>query len=584
MQESQRECQNIEQSYLLDQRNMYSRIKDVCKRKTCSTSGCIKSKEGQIITDKDKIIERWAEYIGELYDDDRPQEKPIINNFDGPPILKEEIEYAIRKMKRGKAAGPDDITVELLEALGEIETMQLTQFLNDIYEKGHIPKDLTKSIFIALPKKPGAVECELHRTISLMSHITKVLLRILMNRARNKISPEISAEQCGFVAGKGTANAIYILRNVIERSLEVQKDVYLCFIDYAKAFDRVKHCKILEILEELDIDGKDLKLIRNIYWDQTAAVKIENEISAFQNIKRGVRQGCVFSPDLFSIYSEKIMRHIENMPGIEINGRNVNNVRYADDTVLIAEKECDLQNMVDVIVRESDKMGLDLNAKKTEVMVVTRYKERPKCNIKVNQNNLSQVESFKYLGTMITSDGRSDTEIKSRIGQAKTAFQNMRHVLVNKEMPDNLKRRIFQCYVEPIMLYACETWTMNADTKRKIEAAEMWFIRRMLRVSWTERKTNEDVLKEANTKRKLLNKIRKRQGKFFGHIMRQESLEKLVTTGKINGKRGQGKQRIKMLDSLTTWLGKDKGNETIRATEDRTEWRAIIANASQHGT
>ena len=81
----------------------------------------------------------------------------------------------------------------------------LTDFLNAIYDSGEIPSDLSKSIFIALPKKPGATECESHRTISLMSHITKILLKILMSRMRNKITPE---EQCGFVKDKGTRNAI----------------------------------------------------------------------------------------------------------------------------------------------------------------------------------------------------------------------------------------------------------------------------------------------------------------------------------------------------------------------------------------
>ena len=101
-------------------------------------------------------------------------------------------------------------------------------------DTGDIPTEMSKSIFIALPKKPGPTECELHRTISLMSHVTKVLLRVILMRVRNKIHPEIAEERCGFVEGKGTANAVYMLRTLIERALEVQKDVYLCFIDCSK--------------------------------------------------------------------------------------------------------------------------------------------------------------------------------------------------------------------------------------------------------------------------------------------------------------------------------------------------------------
>ena len=132
-----------------------------------------------------------------------------------------------------------------------------------------------------------------------MSHITKILLKILMARMRNKITPEIAEEQCGFVKDKGTRNAIYMLRTLTERAIEIQRGLYLCFIDYTKAFDTLRHEEIMSILDSLNIDGKYLRIVRNIYWEQTAAMRIGNDLSAFQDIKRGVRQGCVLSPDLF---------------------------------------------------------------------------------------------------------------------------------------------------------------------------------------------------------------------------------------------------------------------------------------------
>ncbi|GFO09204.1 endonuclease-reverse transcriptase [Plakobranchus ocellatus] len=107
------------------------------------------------------------------------------------------------------------------------------------------------------------------------------------------------------------------------------------------------------MLTQLKIDGKDLRIIKNMYWDQKAAMRVEGEVSKFQNIKRGVRQGCVLSPDLFSLYSEIIMRNLEGHPGIKIGGSNINNLRYADDTVLIAENEKDLQQLLDIVKEES---------------------------------------------------------------------------------------------------------------------------------------------------------------------------------------------------------------------------------------
>ena len=173
--------------------------------------------------DKEKILERWSEYIQELFEDERKDIKVMKSNFAGPTIMKDEVRAAIQNMKGGKATGPNNIAIEQIEALEEFGISKITILLNEIYDTGHIPKDMLKSVFIALPKKAGATQCEFHRTISLMSHVTKILLRIVMMRVRNKIRPEIAEEQCGFVEGKGTPNAIFMLRTIIERTLEIQK-------------------------------------------------------------------------------------------------------------------------------------------------------------------------------------------------------------------------------------------------------------------------------------------------------------------------------------------------------------------------
>ncbi|GFO08467.1 endonuclease-reverse transcriptase [Plakobranchus ocellatus] len=371
---------------------------------------------------------------------------------------------------------------------------------------------------------------------------------------------------------------------MIERALEVQKDVYLCFIDYTKAFDRVRHDEIIKQLTQLKIDGKDLRIIKNMYWDQKAAMRVEGEVSKFQNIKRGVRQGCVLSPDLFSLYSEIIMRNLEGHPGIKIGGSNINNLRYADDTVLIAENEKDLQQLLDIVKEESEKKGLELNRKKTEVMVVSRKQELPIINIYIKGTRLKQKDQFKYLGSWISSDGRNNSEVASRIAQAKTNFQKMKTVLTNKNISIRTRRRALECYIEPILMYGCEAWTISKQTQKKLEATEMWFLRRMLRISWTAKKTNDTVLEEAHTTRLLISKIRKRQATFFGHVMRREKLENLVTTGMLEGKRSRGKQREKLIEGLTDWLKAGKSLEAIEATKDRKKWRTMIANAVKQGT
>ena len=168
-----------------------------------------------------------------------------------------------------------------------------------------------KSIFITIPKKPGTVECGQHRTISKMSHITKIILKAILKRMRPKLEEEIAEVQYGFTKDKGTTNAIFILRNICERSIQKQKNIYACFIDYEKAFDKVQHERLFETLGKTQIDGKDLRLLMNLYYSQTAAVEIGKRKTEWKNIRRGIRQGCVLSPILFSMYGEIILRCIE---------------------------------------------------------------------------------------------------------------------------------------------------------------------------------------------------------------------------------------------------------------------------------
>ena len=216
--------------------------------------------------------------------------KPNIRkNMEGLPIMKDEVRQAIKSMKGNRATGPDGIFVEMIQSLHELGVDAITNLVNKTYDTGEIPKDLTKSIFIAIPKKSGTTECKLHRTISLMSHVTKILLKILMMRMRNKIKSEIAEEQYKFMTDKSTRNAIFVFRMLIERTIEVKHDIYLCFLDYKKAFDKVKHDNLFQILEKFDMGGKNLRLVRNLYWEQKAAMKVNNDISEYINIKRGVR-------------------------------------------------------------------------------------------------------------------------------------------------------------------------------------------------------------------------------------------------------------------------------------------------------
>ena len=261
------------------------------------------------------------------------------------------------------------------------------------------------------------------------------------------------------------------------------------------------------------------------------------------------------SPDLFNLCSEVILRNLDESEGLKANGENLNNLRYADGTSLLAGSEEDIQRFLNIVVEESEKLGLSLNVKKTECMVVYKKKNNPECKLFSKGEQIRQVQKFKYLGYTLTS------KIKKRIAIAKASFQKMSTILKNRNISFSTKLRVLKTYVWSILLYGCETWTITAEIKKNLEAAEMWFYRRMLRISWKEKRTNESILEETNQERSLINTISERQLKFLGHICRHKGLEFLSLTGKIEGTRSRGRQRITFLDSLSSFV-----TETTKTT------------------
>ena len=136
------------------------------------------------------------------------------------------------------------------------------------------------------------------------------------------------------------------------------------------------------MLSKINIDDKDIRVIRSVYYDQLAAVRLPDGTTNWFRIKRGVRQGCVMSPDLFNLYLEVIMWKLEDHPeGIIVNGVKINNLRYADDTVLLATTAEDLQKLYDTAVAASERLGLHVNAKKTKTMVISKSEVSPTCRL-----------------------------------------------------------------------------------------------------------------------------------------------------------------------------------------------------------
>ena len=237
---------------------MHREIKHFKKKKNAAASGCIKNKDGtSSLFEKEDIKKRWEEYIQDLFDDDRGPELQISDN-EGPSILESEVKNALHSLGTSKYEGPDGITKEELEALKEFGIEHLTSICQMIYNTGHIPEDLKKSIFVSISKKHKAGVCEDFRTVSFMSHVTKLLLKIILNRIKVQIDNEVGKEQSGFRPQSGTREGIFCMRTMTERYIAVNKEIYVCFIDHSKAFDKIHHDKLIESLQKINVDGKHI--------------------------------------------------------------------------------------------------------------------------------------------------------------------------------------------------------------------------------------------------------------------------------------------------------------------------------------
>src|ERR1043165_900868 len=302
---------------------VYGKIKSLEKKKNMGRGNTIKDKDGRLLEDSGDIRKRWKEYVEELYTgntsieeemekQEKEQEEAQTEDTIGPGVMKEEVLAAIEDMKNGKAEGIDNIPIEMLRNLGEKAMNEVVQLCQDIYNTGEWPEDFRQTIVIPIQKKRNAINCEDHRTISLLTHASKILLRIITKRLQTKAETDkcLGEEQYWFRKGRGTRDAVAALRVIAERSIQHGQDIYICFVDYEKAFDRVDWKKLMRILRRIGVDWRERRLIGNLYMGRRVKIRINGEFSEPAKIGRGVRQGCPLSPILFlfNIYIEEIVR------------------------------------------------------------------------------------------------------------------------------------------------------------------------------------------------------------------------------------------------------------------------------------
>ena len=237
----------------------------------------------------------------------------------------------------------------------------------------------------------------------------------------------------------------------------------------------------------------------------------------------------------------------EAQAGIKIARRNINNLRYADDITLMAESEEELKSLLMKVKEESKKFGLKFNIQKTKIM-----ESGPITSWEIDGETVETVSDFIFGGSKITADCDCSHEIKRWLLLGKKVMTNLYSILKSRDITLPTKVRLVKAMVFPVVMYGCEIWTVKKAEHRKIDAFELWYWRRLLRIPWTARRSNQSILKEISPGCSLGGLMLKLKLQYFGHLMRRvDSLEKTLMLGGTGGRRRRGRQRMRRLDGIT---------------------------------
>ena len=258
--------------------------------------GTIKDRNGMDLTEADdtKKIHRRT-----IQNDLDPVKHGVITHLE-PDILECEVKWALGSITMNKASRGDGIPVKLFQILKDDAVKVLHSICQQTWKTQQWPQDWKRLVFLPIPKKGNAKECSNYFTIALISHTSKVMLKILQVRLQQYMNRELPDVQAGFRKGRGTRDQIANIPWIIEKARKFQKNIYFCFIDFAKAFDCVDHNKLWKTLQEMGIPDHLICLLGNLYAGQEATVRIGHGIMDWFQIGKGVHQGCILSPCLFT--------------------------------------------------------------------------------------------------------------------------------------------------------------------------------------------------------------------------------------------------------------------------------------------
>jgi hypothetical protein len=341
------------------------------------------------------------------------------NQFTNMEIQMSDIKKGVNKLKSDKADGTGDFYSNHILYASESFLCTICKLYNAMLIHGYSPQDLLNSTLISIPKdvRGDLSSDENYRGISLCSSLFKLYEIILLNK--QSLNLTTSDMQFAYKNGHSTTMATLILKDVVNHFMNSKSDVYCCFIDASKAFDKIRHDLLFEILLERKVNPLMIRSLIDSYERQTISTKWLNTLSEQFQCSNGVRQGGILSPYLYAVYNDILLNRLkEHGIGCWIGNSYYGALSYADDLCIICPTVKGLQEMLNVCEKYGSEFDVSFNPKKTKCMKFTKiHVDNTEINIELCGKKLSWVSSFKYLGNWITYNLSEEVEIKKKLGQ-----------------------------------------------------------------------------------------------------------------------------------------------------------------------
>ena len=515
------------------------------------TANVVKDKDGRVLSSLEERKRRWKEHFEEVLNRPQPtnplevdEERDTDVNIDTGQIQREEIMKAMKKLKNGKSGGIDGITAEIMKADMETSGKYLEKLFTAVWNQEVIPSEWNKGLIVKIPKKGDRSICDNYRGITLLSVPSKVFSRVLISRIQDGVESQLREEQAGFRKGRSTTEQLFTLRNIIEQCTEWNAALFVNYVDFEKAFDSIHRESLWYIMKYYGIPDKLIKMVKLLYGAFECAVLEDGEESEWFLVTTGVKQGCTMSGFLFLLVIDFVMkRTLEREPtGIRWNfTTKLEDLDFADDLALLSSKFHDIQQKTQSLHENAIRVGLKINIKKTKVM---RLNSNIREQVQIDGKTIDDVDTFTYLGGVVTSKGGCDEDISNRLCKAKTQFRRLRKIWSSSNFSIRTKIKLFNSLVMSVLTYGSETWKTTEGDKKKLDTFQNRCLRQLLRVRWPDKISNEELHRRTRTT-KVSEAIKERKWKWIGHVLRMDDSRICTTalTWQPEGKRRVGRAK-----------------------------------------